>query len=144
MYELRDEREALSRPRKAEPLPRSAEPPSVAPTPLFQASNRETDETYTGVVAVLNSGLRVVRGSCGLQWVVQRRKNPLLWASFAFCGTREVLVLRIKAHLQAHSGEKRTLSLDVLASRYCDPAAWAIIAALPDYFPKTDQHAHRV
>jgi hypothetical protein len=53
-------------------------------------------------------------------------------------------MLRIKAHLQPHSGEKTTLSFDVLASCYCDPVTWAIIATLPDYFPKTeDQHAHR-
>jgi hypothetical protein len=106
--------------RRAGPLQRSAETPSAAPTPFFQASNRETDETYEGVVAVLNSKLRLIRGSCGLQWIIQKRKNPLIWISFAFCATREGLLLRLPKKGQG-----------------CNPAAWAIIEALPDFFPKT-------
>ena len=116
--QLKLEKSAVQ-PRKAGPLPNSAETPLEAPTPVFRASNRETDETYGGVVVVLNSGLRVVRGSCGLQWVVQRRKNPLIWASFAFCATKEGLLLRLPRNGPG-----------------CDPAAWAIIEALPDFFPK--------
>ena len=53
--------------------------------PFFPASNRETDETYGGVVAALNSKLRVVSGSCGLQWIVQKRKNPLAWGHYLRC-----------------------------------------------------------
>jgi hypothetical protein len=130
----RAEQSALQ-PRSAEPLRRSAETPFVAPTPLFQASNRETDETYGGVVAVLNGKLRVIAGSCGLQWVIQKRKNPLIWSSFAFCGTKEGLILRIRGQLQAQSGESRTLSLEALVKRYCDPEAWAKITALPPCHP---------
>ena len=101
------------------PYPVSPETPFAAPTPLIRASNRETDETYRGVVAVLNEKLRVVAGSCGLQWVIQKRKNLASWASFAFCATKEGLLLR--------------LSKD---SRDCSPQAWARIQALPDFFPK--------
>ena len=112
--------EASVQPRKAAPLLPSAERPSEAPTPVFQASNRETDETYRGVTAVLNSKLRVISGSCGLQWVMQRRKNQLTWISFAFCATKEGLLLRLPKKGQG-----------------CNPAAWAIIKVLPDFFPKT-------
>jgi hypothetical protein len=84
------------------------------------ASNRETDESYRGVVAVLNGKLRVIRGSCDLQWVIQKRKNPLMWISFAYCATREGLLLRLPKGGQG-----------------CDPEAWAVIEALPEYFPKS-------
>ena len=113
------EREPRPQPRKPGPLPRHVETPFAAPTPFFQASSRETDETYGGVVAVLNDKLRVVVGSCGLQWVVQKRKNPLAWGSFAFCATKEGLLLRLPKHGQG-----------------CAAESLAIIQALPDYFPK--------
>jgi len=100
-----------------------AETPSVAPTPFFQASNRETDETYVSVVAVLNGKLRVICGSCRLQWIVQKRKNPLTWVSFAYSATKEGLLLRLPK--DGHG---------------CDPEAWAVIAVLPDYFPRFIDH----
>jgi hypothetical protein len=123
-------------PGEAGPLPRSAEAPFAAPTPVFWASNREEDETYGGVVAVLNPSLRVICGRCGPQWILQRRKNPVRWLSLAYCATKAGLVLRVKAHLQAQSNEKKTLPLDVLVSRYADPEAWRAIEGLPDVFRK--------
>jgi hypothetical protein len=83
------------------------------------ASSREIDDDYGGVVAVLNSKLRVIRGSCGLQWIVQTRGTAELWRSFAYCGTKEGLLLRLPK-----GGDG------------CDPEAWAVIKGLPDYFPK--------
>jgi hypothetical protein len=83
------------------------------------ASNRETDETYGAIVAVINPELRIVTGSCGLQWIVQRRRNPLTWTSFAFCKTKEGLLLRLPK-----------------GGNGCDPEAWALIESLPDYLPK--------
>ena len=103
--------ERLQRP-KAGPLPNSAETPFAAPTQLFQASNRETDETYRGVVAALNSKLRVIAGSCGLQWIVQKRRNQLTWNSCAYCGTKEGLLLQIPKDGYG-----------------CDPEAWAVSSA---------------
>ena len=111
------EREARLQPRKTEPLPSPPETAFAAPTPVFLASIRETDETYRGVVAVLNDKLRVVAGSCGLQWVIQKRKNPLAWSSFAFCATKEGLLLRLPKY--GHG---------------CDAESSARIQALPDYF----------
>ena len=75
-------------PRKPKPLPDHPKPLSAAPAPVFETSSRETDEGYGAVVAVLNPKLRVVAGSCGLQWIVQKRKNPLTWSSFAFCANQ--------------------------------------------------------
>jgi hypothetical protein len=119
----------------------------------------------------------VIRGSCGLQWVVQRQdgsrggvpiwgKNPL-----AFCATREGLLLRLKeVLLEEHLTKlgfyrpKREEVFDTKRNRLVvrdqvsqealeeteaardrlkrgdvaafgvDPAAWAAIEALPDYF----------
>ena len=113
------EREARPQPRKAGSLPSQLEPSFAVATPLFRASNRETDETYGAVVTVLNSALRVIGGACGLQWVVQKRKSPLTWASFAYCATKEGLLLRLPKY--GHG---------------CDAGSWARIQALPDFFPK--------
>jgi hypothetical protein len=83
------------------------------------SSAREKDEAYGAVVAVLNAKLRVIAGSCELQWVVQSRITPKLWKSFAYCATREGLISRLPKGGQG-----------------CEPKAWAVIEALPDYFPK--------
>jgi hypothetical protein len=128
--QLKLEKSAVQ-PRKAGPLPNSAETPFEAPTPVFRASNRETDEGYGAVVAVLNPKLRVIRGSCGLQWILQRRRNPLTWTSFAFCQTKAGLLMRIKDQLQRKC--KQTLSLDRLVGRYCASEEWSAIEVLPDF-----------
>jgi hypothetical protein len=120
-------------PGEAVPFHPHPEAPFAAATPVFLASNREESETYGGVVAVLNPSLRVIRGSCGLQWIVQRRKNPVRWLSLAYCGTKQGLLLRIKEHLQ---GRDEILPLETLVTRCCNPEAWAAIEALPDFFPK--------
>jgi len=65
--------------------------------------------------------LRVIRGACGLQWIAQKRASPTLWKSFAFCATKEGLLLRLPK-----------------GGRGCNPEARAIIEALPAYFPKKD------
>ncbi len=109
-------------PRKPKPLPDHPKPLSAAPAPVFETSSRETDEGYGAVVAVLNPKLRVVAGSCGLQWIVQKRKNPLTWTSFTYCGTKEGLLMRLPKN-----------------GRGCTPEAWTEIEALPDYFPKEDR-----
>jgi hypothetical protein len=80
------------------------------------SSAREKDEEYA-VVAVLNAKLRVIAGSCDLQWIVQSRVTPRLWKSFAFCGTKEGLLLRLPPGGQG-----------------CEPKAWAVIEALLPYF----------
>jgi hypothetical protein len=58
-----------------------------------------------------------------LQWIIQRpngKRNGLpIWTSFAYCGTKEGLLLRLSE-----------------CGYPCDPEAWARIEALPDYFPK--------
>jgi hypothetical protein len=101
----------------------SDETPFAAPHKPDVAAAREESDTYGGIVAVLNPKLRVIRGKCNLQWIAQRqnteRNGAPVWKSFAYCGTREGLLLRLP---------KRGYG--------CDPDAWAIIEALPDCFPK--------
>jgi len=83
-------------------------------------SNRETDENYKGVVAVLNQKLRVIKGACGLQWIVQNRSTPAVWRSIAFCATNEGLLLRLPAN--GHG---------------CNPEAWRVIEGLADSYART-------
>lgn len=61
-----------------------------------------------------------------------KRNGAPIWSSFAYCATKEGLLLRIKWHLQ----RDEILPLETLVSRNCDPEAWAAIEALPDYYPK--------
>jgi hypothetical protein len=90
----------------------------------FPASGRsEESDNYGEVVAVLDPKFRVIRSRCGLQWIAQRqngkRNGAAIWTSFAYCGTKEGLLLRLPK-----------------AGHGCDPKAWAVIEALPDLFPK--------
>ena len=113
------------------------------------------------VIAVLTDGLRVVRSD--RQWIVQQR-GPKAWSGFAYCATKEGLLLRIKEHLlkehlnkldcyqmqkRAKTDKRPRVSKEALAATEAararlrsgdvasfgiDPAAWAIVEALPDYF----------
>ena len=86
-------------------------------------SAREENDNYKDVVAVLTPKLRVIRCRDGLQWIVQRQNNKRgglpIWSSFAFCGTKEGLLMRLPKGGQG-----------------CYPEAWAAIEALPDHHPK--------
>ena len=116
------------------------------------------------VIAVLTDGLRVVRSD--RQWIVQQR-GPKAWSGFAYCATKEGLLLRIKEHLlkehlnklDCYQAQKRAktdkrprvsrealeateaaralLKRGLVSSFGVAPEAWAVIEALPDYFPKT-------
>jgi len=81
----------------------------------------EESDHYREVVATLNPKLRVIRGKCGLQWIAQKKERPTRWTSFAYCATKEGLLLRLPK-----------------GGYGCNPEAWAIIEALPAYFPKKD------
>jgi hypothetical protein len=48
-----------------------------------------------------------------------REEPPTRWKSFAYCVTKEGLLLRLPQN-----------------GRGCDPAALAIVGALPDYYSK--------
>ena len=131
--------------------------------PLFAAVavNGEADGD---VIALLTDGLRVVRSD--RQWIVQQR-GPKAWSGFAYCATKEGLLLRIKEHLlkehlnklDCYQAQKRAetdkrprvskealeateaaralLKRGLVSSFGVAPEAWAVIEALPDYFPKT-------
>lgn len=119
-------------------------------------SNGEVDD---GVIAVLTDALRVVRSD--RQWIVQQRERKT-WASIAFCATREGLILRIKdwllkehlskldyyqvrkrkprvsrEALEATEAARALLKRGDVASFGVAPEAWAVIEALPDFYPKT-------
>jgi hypothetical protein len=103
-------------------------------------ANREESDNYKDVVAILTPKLRVIRCRDGIQWIVQRQNNKRgglpIWTSFAYCATRQGLLIRIRDHLQAmEKDEPRTLPLDALVGRHCDPEAWAVIQALPKQAP---------
>jgi hypothetical protein len=110
-------------PRNAGPFPSYRETPFAAPHTVRRDARREESDDYGEVVAILNPTLRVICGRCGLQWVVQcqkgKRNGVPIWQSFAYCGTKEGLLLRLPK-----------------GGHGCAPEAWAVIEALPDYFPK--------
>lgn len=105
------------------PALRRATKPFAAPTRFPAAPEREESDNYGAIVAILNPKLRVICSRCDLQWIVQRqnrkRNGAPIWSSFAYCATKEGLLLR----LPEHGGG-------------CDPVAWRRVAALPHYFPK--------
>ena len=127
-------------PRSAEASPRPEENPQlphdtsavqprnlgsfVAPQRARRPVQREESDDYGEVVVILNPSLRVIRGNCGLQWIVQpqygQRNGKPIWQSLAFCATKEGLMLRLPK-----------------CGHGCDTEAWAVIAALPEYFPNS-------
>ena len=108
------------------------EAPFTRVAPQKSSGRGESSEAYPCVTARLTPKLRVIDDlSC--QWCIQARKSPTRWESFAFCATKAGLLLRIKEHLQAPD---KIAPLDDLAGRYCYPAAWKLVAELPDYYPK--------
>ena len=116
------------------PAPLYLEAASVAVAPVFSAHRGESGEAYPCVVGRLTDKLRVIHGNDGLQWILQVRKSPARWESFAYCATKAGLLLRIKEHLQHLRNRNERLPLETLASLYCDPVAWAAIEALPATF----------
>ena len=95
-----------------DPSDRTTGPASAALPPLkTEGSSRERDDHYVGVVAVLSPKLRLIRGSCNLQWVIQRfdrvRDGVSTWQSFAFCQTREGVISRLKDMLIEERLSKR-------------------------------------
>jgi hypothetical protein len=92
-----------------------------APFDIAPLSRRERDDGYRSVVARLNSGWRVIVCADHLQWIVQRacagRARTTEWRAVGFYRTRNALTAAC-ARLCGH----------------CDPAAMAMLAALPDAF----------
>lgn len=79
-----------------------------------QRHHHETADCYSGVVARLSGDWRVIRCKDDLQWILQRRKKggaERPWRAVGFYLTRDAL-LRASARI--------------------DPAALAVLAALPD------------
>lgn len=93
-----------------------------APFHAAEASHRERDASYGGVVAQLAERWRVVVCRDGLQWIVQRRKGD-------FDGRR--------ADWRAVSFHRERASLlraCAASTASCDPAALARLAMLPALF----------
>jgi hypothetical protein len=109
-----------------------AEMSSLAVRRLCARQDKENSDAYAGVVCVLNPKLRIIRNS--LQWVLQAKRGAE-WKNFAYCATKEGLLLRIKGHLQPAKA-RQIVPLDILAARYCDAAAWSVVGGLPEHFKK--------
>jgi hypothetical protein len=127
-------------------------------------SRQENDDNYGGTVVQLNSDWRVIRDNGGIQWILQQQQRSKSWRNCSYCGTRAGLIQSIKDHLL----EEHLLRLDYyrreqasreafdeavtarellkggLVSRFgITPEAWAVIEALPDYFPKGELPTER-
>src|SRR6478735_8892137 len=82
-------------------------------------STAESDDSYPGVVAVLNGGFRVIECRHRLQWVLQRRNRAEtvaqhVWRGRSYCRTKEALF----RCCDEHAGPM-------------DPAARSTLVALP-------------
>jgi hypothetical protein len=60
-------------------------------------STAESDGSYARVVAVLNSGWRVIECRHGIQWILQRRNRAEtvarhVWRGRSYCRTKEALI----------------------------------------------------
>lgn len=84
-------------------------------------SHRETDDTYRGVIALLNTRWRIVACRDGIQWILQHRASAketyagARWSNRSFCRTRAALI----RDASQHAGE-------------IWPAAMTILRALPE------------
>lgn len=72
-------------------------------------SERERDDGYWKVVAVLNADYRVIECRDGIQWIVQRR-FPSQWQGQKYHRSREGLIAAAKAIC----GECSASSLEIL------------------------------
>ena len=66
-------------------------------------STAESDDSYPGVVAILNSGWRVIECRHGIQWIMQYRNRVEtvarhVWRGGSYCRTREALIRCCDAH----------------------------------------------
>jgi hypothetical protein len=82
-------------------------------------SGSEEADDCRAIVAKLNDSWRVIVCAAGIQWILQRRSGKrhgrARWEGRSFCRTREPLIRVSREHAGA-----------------VDPAAAAILAALPD------------
>ncbi|SDJ15143.1 hypothetical protein SAMN05421850_10978 [Lutimaribacter saemankumensis] len=87
---------------------------------VLHRTHHETSDHFAGVIARLCSRHRVIVCRDNTQWILQRRKKggaERPWRSLQYCRTRTALV-RLCASLCAR----------------VDPAAWAVLATLPEHF----------
>ena len=80
----------------------------------------ETADDYGRVVARLNPRWRIIVGSCGIQWILQRRnptesQHKAIWRGRSYCRTPEALIRCVREHAGTIA-----------------PAVAAILAALPE------------
>jgi hypothetical protein len=95
-------------------------------------SAAESDESYPGIVAVLNSGWRVIECRHGIQWILQRRNRAEtvarhVWRGQSYCRTKEALI----RCCDEHAGQ-------------IDPAARMTLEALPERINSETQHVVQI
>jgi hypothetical protein len=102
-------------------------PKLVTPIVTQSGSHRERDDDYCRVVARLDSRTRVIVCSDRLQWIVQRRDAGTArrghWRALSLYRQRKALIVA-----------------GVRLARTCDPAALALLAALPKHFKRGASH----
>jgi hypothetical protein len=89
--------------------------------PPDEGGTRSEESDNYPLVARLSDGWRVIVCKVGIQWILQRRRSPKKapaddWRGRSYCRTSEALIRCCREH----AGE-------------IEPAAWAILAALPEH-----------
>ena len=76
----------------------------------MSGSHRERDEGYSGVVAILASGWRVILCKDGLQWIVQHKGAGRDWRSLRFCASKAGLLDSLRLAPAASPEARRAIA----------------------------------
>lgn len=73
-------------------------------------SHRESDDNYARVIVRFEPRHRIIDGSCGIQWVIQRRdgfkkSGEPRWTGYRYCRTREALIRLYRSFCEAEDPE---------------------------------------
>ena len=76
----------------------------------MSGSHRERDEGYSGVVARVAPGWRVILCKDGLQWIVQHKGTGRDWRSLRFCATKAGLLDSIRLAQNVSAEARRMIA----------------------------------
>lgn len=92
-------------------------------------SHRESDDDYKREIVRFEPGFRIIDGSCGIQWVIQKRdgvrkSGAPRWTGVRYCRTRATLLWLYRSFCEAE-----------------DPTIIAILEQLPERHPRWGANA---
>ena len=87
-------------------------------TPVYNASHRESDDSYTNIILQLAPRWRIIECRNAEQWIIQKRSAEPLdrgkWTSISYVVSRDKLI-----------------ALSTGLGLLSEPSKWAVLEALP-------------